>query len=227
MDEAVLRIRGVTKSFGRPPHGVDALQGVDLDIHAAQLTLVMGPSGSGKTTLLTILGLLQRPTAGMVWIDGRDVTGCAESELPAFRRRYVSFIFQAFNLLSALTAAENVQIGLELRGIRGQKAVSRSMSLLEQVGLGHRAGHRPAELSGGEKQRVGVARALASPAPLILADEPTGNLDGRTSQHVVDLLRGLARQEGRAVVMVTHDPRLEALADRLVRMEDGRIVKDR
>lgn len=225
-DAIVLQIRRVTKSFGSSTQPVHVLHGLDLDIHAGRLTLVMGPSGSGKTTLLMILGLLLRPTRGTVHIGGRDVTGCLESELPAIRRRQVSFVFQAFNLLSALTAAENVQVALELQGVRGRQAASRAVELLDRVGLGHRTGHRPAELSGGEKQRVGVARALASPARVILADEPTGNLDGRTSQQVADLLRHLAHEERRAVVMVTHDPRLELLADRLIRMEDGRIVED-
>lgn len=223
---AVVRIRGVTKTFGEPPYALEVLHGIDLDINAGQLTLIMGPSGSGKTTLLTIMGLLLRPTAGTVEVGDRDVTRCTESELPTVRRQHVSFIFQAFNLLSALTASENVQIGLELQGVRGKEAVTRSLELLGRVGLVERADHLPAEMSGGEKQRVGVARALASPASLILADEPTGNLDGETSKRVVDLLRHLAHDEGRAVVVVTHDPRLESLADRIIRIEDGRIRAD-
>lgn len=225
-EQPIVRICGVTKQFGQPPHELVVLHHIDLEIRAGQLTLVMGPSGSGKTTLLTILGLLLRPTAGTIEINGCDVTRYTEGELPAIRRRDVSFIFQGFNLLSALTAAENVQVGLELQGIHGSQALSRSLELLDRVGLEDRAGHRPGEMSGGEKQRVGVARALASPAKLILADEPTGNLDGQTSRRVVDLLRHLAREEGRAVVIVTHDPRLAPFADRIVHMEDGRIIAD-
>jgi putative ABC transport system ATP-binding protein len=222
----VLQLREVTKSFGNPACEVEVLHGIDLDIETGELTFVTGPSGSGKTTLLTIAGLLLRPTTGAVRIGGRDVTRLTEAELPAIRRRHVGFVFQGFNLLSALTAAENVQIGLELQGMRGREAVSRSLELLDRVGLGDRSHHRPAELSGGEKQRVGVARALASPAGLILADEPTGNLDRKTSQRVVDLLRSLTREERRSVVIVTHDARLEPFADRIVQIEDGRVVSD-
>jgi putative ABC transport system ATP-binding protein len=222
----IVRACGVTKRFGLPPHDLVVLHPLDLEIRTGQLTLIMGPSGSGKTTLLTILGLLLRPTTGTIAINGHDVTGYTESELPAIRRRDVSFIFQGFNLLSALTAAENVQVGLELQGIHGRKALARALELLARVGLEDRAAHLPGEMSGGERQRVGVARALASRARLLLADEPTGNLDGETSKRVVDLLRHLACEEDRAVVIVTHDPRLEPLADRIVRMEDGRIVAD-
>ncbi len=224
--EMLLRIRGVIRSFGDPPRELQVLHGIDLDIHAGQMVLIMGPSGSGKTTLLTILGLLLRPTAGTVHLGDGDVTQVPERDMSAIRCRHVSFIFQGFNLLGALTAAENVQVGLELQGIRGRDAVSRSLDLLERVGLRERAGHLPCELSGGEQQRVGVARALASSARLILADEPTGNLDGRTSRSVVDLLRRLAHEESRAVVMITHDVRLEPLADRVIRLEDGRMVSD-
>lgn len=226
LGETILRLRGVSRSFGEPPHQIEVLHGVDLDIESGRLTLVMGPSGSGKTTLLTIMGLLLRPTRGTVELAGRDITGCTEADLPAIRREHVSFVFQAFNLLSALTAAENVQVTLALQGVHGKEAEKRSLELLSRVGLRDRARHRPAEMSGGEKQRVGVARALASPARLILADEPTGNLDGATSKRVVDLLRRLAHDEGRAVVVVTHDPRLEELADRIVRIEDGQIRPD-
>jgi putative ABC transport system ATP-binding protein len=224
--ELLLSVRDVTRSFGDPPRELRVLHGIDLDIHAGQMVLVMGPSGSGKTTLLTILGLLLRPTSGTVRVGESDVTQVSERSMSAIRCRHVSFIFQGFNLLGALTAAENVQVGLELQGIRGRDAVSRSFDLLDRVGLRDRAGHLPRELSGGEQQRVGVARALASPARLILADEPTGNLDGRTSRSVVDLLRRLAHEENRAVVMITHDVRLEPLADRLIRLEDGRVVAD-
>lgn len=224
--ESVLRLRGVSKSYGNPPHQVEVLHEIDLDIRAGQLALVMGPSGSGKTTLLTIAGLLAQPTRGAISLAGRDVTLCREGELPAIRRRNLSFIFQSFNLLGALTAMENVQVGLELQGIRGRSAVMKSLHLLASVGLEERADHRPAELSGGEKQRVAIARALASPAKLILADEPTGNLDGHTAIRVVQLLQELVQQEGRAVVMVTHDSRLETMADRIVRLEDGSIVSD-
>ena len=222
----VIALSGVTRSFGMAPHSVEAVQGVDLTISAGQFALIVGPSGSGKTTLLTIMGLLLPPTAGSVTLFGHDVSRGSETSLAALRRRHVSFIFQSFNLLSALTAMENVQIGLELQGLRRREALGRSQELLERVGLAARAGHRPADLSGGEKQRVGVARALGSPAELLLADEPTGSLDRGTARPVVELLRRMAHEDGRAVVVVTHDLRLEPLADRIIRMEDGRIVAD-
>jgi putative ABC transport system ATP-binding protein len=223
---ALMRLRDIRMTFGQPPHTVDVLHGIDLDLRAGEICLLTGPSGSGKTTLLTIMGLLQRPSRGAMILLGRDVSRCSEFELCVIRRESVCFIFQSFNLLSALTAAENVQVGLEIHGTRGRQAVQRSRELLERVGLGHRSDHRPAELSGGEKQRVGIARALASPAPIVLADEPTGNLDGATSRPIVELLRSLAEEQRRAVVVVTHDPRLEPLADRIIRIEDGRITSD-
>lgn len=223
---AVLRIRGVTKSFGQAPNRLEVLHGIDLDIHAGQVTLVMGPSGSGKTTLLTIMGLLLRPCSGSIEIDGRNVTDCTEGQLPAVRRREITFIFQAFNLLSALTAAENVQIGLELQGSSGKDAESMTLELLSRVGLGHRLHHRPDELSCGERQRVAVARSLASPAKLVLADEPTSNLDAKSSSQIVQLLQQLAYEDGRAVVVVTHDPRLTPLADRVIRIENGRLENE-
>jgi len=221
--ESVMRIRGITKSFGQAPNSVEVLHGIDLDIRRGELCLLMGPSGSGKTTLLTIMGLLLRPCGGEIQLCGRDVTSCSEASLPPIRRQNVAFIFQAFNLLSALTAAENVQVGLELQGVRGRRAASLSLELLDRVGLADRADHLPAEMSGGEKQRVGVARALGSPAPLILADEPTGNLDGATSETIIRLLRRLAKEDDRAVVVVTHDGRLLPYADHVIKMEDGRI----
>ena len=222
----VIALSGVTRSFGVAPYGVEALHGVDLTISAGQFALIVGPSGSGKTTLLTIMGLLLPPTTGSVTMLGHDVSRATEASLAALRRRHVSFIFQSFNLLSALTAAENVQVGLELQGIRRREAQGWSQELLERVGLAARAEHRPADMSGGEKQRVGVARALGSPAELLLADEPTGSLDSGTARPVVELLRRMAHEDGRAVVVVTHDLRLEPLADRVIRMEDGRIIAD-
>ncbi|HVP11232.1 MAG TPA: ABC transporter ATP-binding protein [Phycisphaerae bacterium] len=223
---AVVALKGVSRSFGTAPHSVEAVRSVNLTISAGQFVLIAGPSGSGKTTLLTIMGLLLPPTTGSVTVLGHDVSGGSETSLAALRRRHVSFIFQSFNLLSALTAEENVQVGLELQGIRRQEAMRWSRELLERVGLAARARHRPADMSGGEKQRVGVARALGSPAELLLADEPTGSLDSGTARPLVELLRRMAHEEGRAVVVVTHDMRLEPLADRVIRMEDGRIIAD-
>ena len=223
---AVIAVRDLHKSYGLGARSLEVLHGINLDIHRGDLTLLMGPSGSGKTTLLTIMGLLLRPTSGQVILLGRDVSGLDESRLPALRRRHVGFIFQAFNLLSALNAAENVEVVLEMQGLRGRAARKRAMELLDGVGLAERWDHLPEELSGGEKQRVGVARALASPAELILADEPTGNLDSKTAAQVVDILRHLAHRENRAVLVVTHDPALRDHADRIIDMRDGTIVDE-
>lgn len=224
MNGTVLSVRDLRKSYGEGGRSLEVLHGVDLDVHRGDLTLLMGPSGSGKTTLLTIMGLLLRPTSGQVLLLGREVTGLDESRLPALRRNHIGFIFQGFNLLSALNAAENVEVVLGMQGVKGRAARKRALELLDNVGLADRWNHLPEELSGGEKQRVGVARALASPAELILADEPTGNLDSKTSAQVVDILRHLAHRENRAVLVVTHDPGLTSLADRIISMRDGTIV---
>jgi putative ABC transport system ATP-binding protein len=224
-DGVVVRVRELHKSYREGTHALEVLHGVNLDVHRGDLTLLMGPSGSGKTTLLTIMGLLLKPTSGRVELMGRDVTDLDEAALPRLRRQHVGFVFQNFNLLSALNAAENVEVVLSLQGIRGRAARRRAIGLLDRVGLADRWSHLPDELSGGEKQRVGVARALASPAELILADEPTGNLDSKTAAQVVDTLHHLAHQENRAVLVVTHDVSLQSHADRVVRMRDGTIIE--
>jgi putative ABC transport system ATP-binding protein len=225
--EPAVRLRGIMHEYGMATNVLPVLHGIDLDIRRGQLTLLIGPSGSGKTTLLTILGLLRRPTSGSVEINGIDVSSRSETDLTAIRRREVSFIFQSFNLLSALTAQENVQIALNLQGASDQSARAQSRVLLERVGLGDRAHHLPAALSCGQQQRVAIARSLASPGRLVLADEPTSSLDAASARLVMEMLRRQAREEGRAVVVVTHDPRLEQLADRIIRIEDGRIGVDK
>jgi putative ABC transport system ATP-binding protein len=223
-NDVVMSVRDLHKSYREGDRVLEVLHGINLDVHRGDLTLLMGPSGSGKTTLLTIMGLLLRPTSGRVILMGHDVTELDESRLPQLRRNHVGFIFQGFNLLSALNAAENVEVVLEMQGIRGRAARRRALELLEGVGIRERWNHLPEELSGGEKQRVAVARALASPAELILADEPTGNLDSRTAAQVVDILRHLAHRENRAVLVVTHDPALRRLADELICVRDGTLV---
>jgi len=219
------RLRGVVHEYGRHPNNLVVLHGIDLDISAGRLTLIMGPSGSGKTTLLTILGLLRRPTEGHVEIAGHQLSALRETELTSFRRRHVSFIFQGFNLLAALTALENVQLALELQGVPDGRTSAEALGLLDRVGLKDRAHHRPSELSCGQQQRVAIARSLASPARLVLADEPTASLDSTSARVIMELLRRQADEEGRAVVVVTHDPRLEQLADNIVHMEDGRVAE--
>ena len=221
----LLRAEGITKTYGSGEGAIEVLHGVDLAFAAGELTLVMGPSGSGKTTLLSILGCLMQPTSGRLWLGEREVSRLTERTLPRIRRRELAFVFQSFNLLEALTAVENVEVALWLAGEDERAARRRALALLEQVGLGDRAHHVPQDLSGGQKQRVAIARALASPARVLLADEPTGALDSANGRRVMEMLRGAAAN-GKAVIAVTHDPRVRDLADRIVTIEDGVIHAD-
>ncbi len=221
-----LRLDGVRKTYGEGAERVEAVAGVDLALAGGECVLLVGPSGSGKTTLLMLMGCLLRPSAGGVWVDGIDAAGLSERDLSRVRLGHLGFVFQGFNLFPALTARENVELVLNLRGIGGARAVAEAARHLGRVGLEHRLTHKPADLSGGEKQRVAVARALAAEAPILLADEPTASLDGVTGYRVTELLRRLAREEGRAVFVVTHDPRIVDLGDRVLHMEDGRIVRE-
>jgi len=184
----------------------------------------MGPSGSGKTTLISIMGCILKATSGCVRVQGKEVTGLSESELPAVRLRHIGFVFQAFNLVGTLTAAENIELALDLKGVRGPGARKRAVALLDEVGLSDKKGAYPAELSVGQKQRVAVARALAGDPEILLADEPTAALDSASGKTVMELLRRMAHERGRAVVVVTHDHRVTEYADRIVRMEDGRVI---
>ncbi|MDR3674719.1 MAG: ABC transporter ATP-binding protein, partial [Acidobacteriota bacterium] len=188
--------------------------------------LLMGPSGSGKTTLISILGCILRPTSGSVKIMGEEVTQLNEKQMPRVRLQNIGFIFQGFNLFPTLTAGENVELGLDLKGQRGTAAKHRARTFLEQVGLGTKYHSFPADLSGGEKQRVAIARALATEPQVILADEPTAALDSHSGRAVMEMLRDLAHRNGRAVVVVTHDNRVLEYGDRVVRIEDGRILND-
>lgn len=221
----VLELRNVSKTYGKGHTAVQAVDGVDLAIAPGEIVLIMGPSGSGKTTLLSIAGLLLSPTAGKIYIQSQDVTTASRRERAALRLNEVGFVFQAYNLLDALTARENVELVMNMAGIKGRNARDRATDLLTMLGLEHRLDHVPADLSGGEKQRVAIARALANDAPLILADEPTGNLDSKTGREIMELLCcGLGRDEGRAIVIVTHDHRLRQIADRVLWLEDGRLT---
>jgi putative ABC transport system ATP-binding protein len=215
------RLVGVGKIYGDGEHAVTALEDATLDIRAGEVTLIEGPSGSGKTTLISILGLLLTPTSGQVWIEGRDVAGLGERALPALRARNFGFVFQGFNLFPALSALENVEIAIAMKGARPKDARDEARRLLELVGLGPRMHHLPSDLSGGQKQRVAIARALGGDPPILVGDEPTAALDTKTALSVMELLRELASSARRAVVVVTHDPRLERFADRIVRVEDG------
>ncbi|NOY98439.1 MAG: ABC transporter ATP-binding protein [Chloroflexi bacterium] len=222
----VLELQSVTKTYGSGHTAVTAVRGADLRVRPGEIVLIMGPSGSGKTTLLSMAGLLLGPSAGHISVVGREVNGLSQRQLAALRLRKLGFVFQAYNLLGALTARENVELVMNLAGKRGAPARQRAGELLDMLGLGHRLNHRPADLSGGEKQRVAIARALANDPPLILADEPTGNLDSKTGREVMELLCcGLGRDQGRAIVIVTHDHRLKEIADRVLWLEDGRLSR--
>ncbi|NTU42299.1 MAG: ABC transporter ATP-binding protein, partial [Nitrospirales bacterium] len=196
---------------------------VTLSLSKREMLLIMGPSGSGKTTLLSMMGCILHPTRGDVLVEGRVVTDLGEDALPAIRRRCFGFVFQSFNLFPSLTAAENVELVLRLKGWEKTRLRSQALALLDRVGLTRRAKHYPADMSGGEKQRVAFARALAGDPPVILADEPTANLDSKTGRDVLTFLRELAEESDKAIVIVSHDPRAEAVAHRVIVLEDGRI----
>ena len=219
-----IRASRVTKVYGEGAAALRALTDVDLEIRSSELTLLMGPSGSGKTTLLSILGGILRATAGSLEILGERVDGLPESELPRIRREAIGFVFQGFNLFPALTAVENVSLALDLRGVGRAEAERRAAALIGEVGLAEKSKSYPADLSGGQKQRVAIARALAGNPPIVLADEPTAALDSTSGKNVIELLRRLAHDDGRAVVIVTHDPRVLSYGDRIIHLEDGRIV---
>jgi putative ABC transport system ATP-binding protein len=220
---SLARLVTAGKIYGAGETAVTALADASLDIVPGEVTLIEGPSGSGKTTLISILGLLLRPTSGEVWIEGKNVAGLTERDLPPLRARNFGFVFQGFNLFPALTALDNVAMAIQMKDPRAKRPRDEARRLLELVGLGARAHHLPGDLSGGQKQRVAIARALGGNPPIIVGDEPTAALDTKTALSVMELLRQLASDHGRAVVVVTHDPRLERFADRVVRVEDGRI----
>ena len=226
MKAGLLQARNVSKSFGHGHTEVRAVTDVSLDVRRGELILVMGPSGSGKTTLVSMLGTLLKPSSGQILLDGVEVTRMTEAELPAIRAQKIGFVFQAFNLMEALTVEENVLFPARLAPGGVHAAKPRAAALLEQLGLAARRHARPPTLSGGEKQRVAIARALINQPPLILADEPTGNLDSQSGQEVCMILHDVARDAGCAVILVTHDPRVEEIADRILWLEDG-ALRDR
>jgi putative ABC transport system ATP-binding protein len=221
---AAISVRELTKKYEEGATGTLALRGVDLDAHAGELLMLVGPSGSGKTTLLSIMGCILTATSGSVRVAGREVVGLHERELPALRLQNIGFVFQGFNLFPTLTAGENVELMLDLKGVAAAAGKKRAHELLDQVGLGEKYGSFPADLSGGQKQRVAIARALAGDPGIILADEPTAALDSHTGRNVMEMMSDLAHKRGRAVVIVTHDSRVLSFADRIVKIEDGAIA---
>jgi putative ABC transport system ATP-binding protein len=224
MTNPVLEAENVVKELGKGAGRVLALNGVSLSLVQGELTLLMGPSGSGKTTLLSILGCILTPTSGSVRIAGQATSGLKPEELASLRRKHIGFIFQSYNLFPTLSALENVRIALDVIGRKGFPAAQRAEEVLREVGLGSRLQNYPANLSGGEQQRVAVARAIAPEPSIVLADEPTAALDSENGHAVMALLARIAKEQNRSVLAVTHDPRTLGYADRVVRIEDGRIV---
>jgi putative ABC transport system ATP-binding protein len=223
-DGAVVTAHEITRRYGEGETAVDALRGVTLDVEQGKLTAVMGPSGSGKSTLMHILAALDRPTSGYVTIAGNRLGQLSDKDITKIRRNHIGFIFQFFNLLPMLTASENIQLPLTLAGEKPDKAFFED--LVGRVGLSDRLTHRPSELSGGQQQRVAIARALVSRPTVVFADEPTGNLDSQTGGEILDLLRESVKTYGQTMVMVTHEARAAASADRILFLADGEIVRD-
>ncbi|MGE5647695.1 MAG: ABC transporter ATP-binding protein [Acidobacteriota bacterium] len=224
MDGFILSLRGVTKSIDTGSHRVEILRGIDMEIARGEYVAIMGASGSGKSTLLGLLAGLDSPTSGSILLDGVEISRLSEDRLADLRGRKIGFVFQSYQLIPTLTAEENVLLPAELAGENGRASIERARSLLKTVGLADRAGHYPVQLSGGEQQRVALARAFMRRPPLLLADEPTGNLDSESGRLVLELLLELNRREGATLVLVTHDAELAAHAGRIVTMKDGRIV---
>ena len=221
MTTLTLDVRNATKRFGDGDTAVTAVRGVSLAVEPGEIVLIMGPSGSGKTTLLSMMGALLRPTEGTIHLDGAEISALSEGRLPDIRLRQFGFVFQDFNLLSALSVLENVAIVAELAGLSGRAAREKAAALLTDLGLGERLHFLPEKLSGGEKQRVAIARALINDPALILADEPTANLDSKIGHEIMRLLRRIAKEQGRSVVVVSHDQRIRDIADRVLWLEDG------
>jgi putative ABC transport system ATP-binding protein len=221
--DVVVRAVGLARRYKMGDAFVDALRGVDLTIAHGEFVALMGPSGSGKSTVLNLIGGLDRPTSGQVWINGSELSASDERTLTRHRRQHVGFVFQSFNLLPRLTAEENVALPLMFSGVPEKERRARARALLERVGLGPRLTHRPTELSGGEQQRVAIARALVGQPVLLLADEPTGNLDTATGAEIMALLRELNREQWLTLLVVTHDPEVAAFANRIVKLRDGKV----
>ncbi len=222
----LLSLQGITKDYRLGKTTVRALRGLDLTIDEGEIVAIMGPSGSGKSTLMHIIGALDTPTDGTAILYDQDLQRIKERQLVALRGKRIGFVFQTFNLVQTLSAQQNVELPMVFQGIRKKERSRRAKDLLAKVGLADRVRHRPNELSGGERQRVAIARALANDPAIILADEPTGNLDSESGGAILKLLQRLSREDRKTVILVTHDPDATAIADRIVRLHDGRVVEE-
>ncbi len=222
--KALIELRDVAKHYKKGSETIKAIDGINLEIQEKGMVAIVGPSGSGKSTLLHVMGAMDRPTQGEITVARKTLNGLTERDLTSFRRQTVGFVFQTFNLIPNLIALENVTLPMEFNHVAKEERLRRGKSLLDRVGLGHRQSHRPNELSGGEMQRVAIARALANNPPLILADEPTGNLDSQAGQMIYELLKEISRE--RTVLVVTHAEQLAQMADRLLHIRDGRLERN-
>jgi len=225
MKKILIKLENVWKTYKMGNVNVNALQGLNFDVEEGEFVAIMGPSGSGKSTAVNMIGCLDVPTKGKIMLEQHDISKLSESELAQIRGRKIGFIFQQFNIIPTLSALENVMLPMIFQGINENERVQRAAKLLELVGLGDRINHKPTELSGGQQQRVAIARALANNPDVIIADEPTGNLDSRTGANVLEFLQNFHRKEGKTIVMVTHDASLAKIAERTELLKDGRIVK--
>ncbi len=223
---SLVQTENLTKIYGKGETAVTALDHVNLTVNPGEFVAVMGPSGCGKSTLLHLIGGLDRPTEGRVLLDGHDLSRLDDRKLTELRRRHIGFVFQFYNLIPVLNALENAALPITLDGVPSAQAKAKAREWLAKVGLGDRLTHRPDQLSGGQQQRVAIARALVAEPALILADEPTGNLDTRAGDEIAGLLRQIADEWGRAILMVTHDPRIAAYADRIIFLKDGKVVDE-
>ncbi len=222
----VLELNAVTKDYKLGKTVVRALRGLDLDINTGEIVAIMGPSGSGKSTLMHILGCLDTPTSGEASIENSQISSLSESKLVELRGRKIGFVFQTFNLMQTLSAQRNVELPMIFQKVKRKERARRAVDLLTKVGLKERIHHRPNELSGGERQRVAIARALANNPEILLADEPTGNLDSESGATILELLQRLCIEDGKTVVIVTHDPDAAAIASRIIRLRDGHVIKE-
>ncbi len=222
----LLNLKEITKEYKLGETVVRALRGLDLSIEEGEIVAIMGPSGSGKSTLMHIIGALDTPSNGTAFLDGQDLERLKEKQLVALRGKKVGFVFQTFNLIQTLTAQQNVELPMIFQGIRRAERAQRAKELLVKVGLADRVRHKPSELSGGERQRVAIARALANDPEIILADEPTGNLDTESGGAILEMLKGLRVDDGKTVIIVTHDPEATAIADRVIHLRDGHVVEE-